>query len=304
MTQKIIFAIIEIFGLFSVGAFARKFGYIKEEEINRWTRLVLDIFLPLFTFSAVLNGIDRSRIGELWVWPVVGLGQVLFAVGVGLLLQYGLRGKYVLKRPTFLHFCAFNNFTYLPIIIFRNLWGESSLSMLFLMGVGTSIGVWTVGVAVLNISNMRSAVKSMVTPNLAAIILALILACTAGKEVVPPLVMRVFMSAGSIAAPLIIILIGSSLVKKSTFVLSWPVMYITVVRLIVLPLLSIKILKMLPLSRELYESATIIALMPVALVTVLMTKRFGGFPEYAASSALITTLLSMITVPLAVWLFL
>lgn len=300
MTKKIILAVIEIFGLFMIGALARKLGYIKEQEINRWSRLVLDFFLPLFLFSTILQGIDRSRMGELWIWPAIGLGQVLFSVAAGLVLQYGLFGKQSVKRRTFLHFCAFNNFTFLPVIIFRNLWGEESLSTLFILGTGSTLGVWTIGVAVLNSSDLRSAVRNVCTPNLVAVVLALIITLTAGKDCIPEVVQQVICRAGGIAIPLILILIGSSLVQKSSFRLSWPVVWIALVRLFILPAVGILLLKQLPLSRHQYEASVIIMLMPVAVSTILMTRRYGGDPEYAASTALVTTVLSMVTVPLAV----
>jgi len=302
MTQKIILAIIEIFGLFLIGGIARRLNYIKDSEVDRWSRLTLDIFLPMFTFSTILNGVDRGAIKELWIWPAIGLGQVLFATTMGFILQYGLHGKDAVRRRTFLHFCAFNNYTYLPVIIFRNLWGEESLSMLFLMGVGSALGVWTIGVAVLNASNVKSAVKNVVTPNLVSIIAALIIALTVGKSAIPDLLMHVISRAGSIAIPLILILIGSSLMKKGYLRITWPVVWISVVRLVILPFFSIMILKMLPLPRHIFEAAVIVVLMPIAVATVFMTRRYGGHPDYAASGAVITTLLSMITVPVAVWL--
>jgi hypothetical protein len=304
MSQQIILAIAEIFGLFFIGALARRMKYIRETEIDRWTRLVLDFLMPLFTFTTIVTGVDKSRIGELWILPVIGLGQVLVFTALGLLLQYGLPSKDADKRRTFLHFCAFNNYGYLPVIIFTNLWGAGSLGTLFIIGIGCGIGVWTVGVAVLGATDIKSAAKNIVTPNLLAIFAALGVGLTCGSAVIPELAMRILTRAGSIAVPLILVLVGASLAKRGTLRMSWPVAYITIVRLIILPLCTIPLLRLLPVSHDFYAASVIIALMPVAVNTVVMTRRYGGKPDYAASSALVTTVVSVVTVPVAVWLFL
>lgn len=304
MSAKIVLAIVEIFGLFLIGGFARRLSYIRDEDIDRWSKLVLDLLLPMFTFTTIVHGLDRSRIGELWILPAIGLGQVLLSTGAGFIFQFAFLGKHKEKRRTFLHFCAFNNFTYLPVIIFRNLWGDSSLSTLFLIGIGCSIGVWTAGVAVLSATNVKSAMRNVLTPNLGAIIAAILVALTGGNDVIPEVVMRVLSSAGSIAIPLILVLIGATLARRGIFRLNFPVLYITGIRLVVLPVITIPLLLLLPLSKDIYQASVIITLMPVAIATVLMTRRYGGDSEYAASAALVTTIASILTVPLGCFLLL
>jgi hypothetical protein len=170
------------------------------------------------------------------------------------------------------------------------------------MAIGSGIGVWTIGVAVLSATDVCTSFKKIITPNLIAIITALTIELTCGEKVIPPVVMRIFTSAGSAAIPLILILIGSSLMQKGALKISWPVVYISVIRLVVLPLLSIPLLSLLPISGNIYKAAVIVALMPVAIATVIMTRRYGGQPDYAASTALISTICSVFTVPLAYWL--
>jgi len=80
------------------------------------------------------------------------------------------------------------------------------------------------------------------------------------------------------------------------------VLYSTLIRLIVLPLISIIILNALPISSDVYNVAVIVSLMPVAAASVIMTRRFGGSPDFAASTALLSTIVSVITIPVALWM--
>jgi predicted permease len=56
------------------------------------------------------------------------------------------------------------------------------------------------------------------------------------------------------------------------------------------------------LPTDVYAIAVIIALMPLAASSVIYTRIFGGEPDYAASSSLVTTIASIVTIPLALWL--
>jgi predicted permease len=98
-----------------------------------------------------------------------------------------------------------------------------------------------------------------------------------------------------------LVLIGASLAHRGILKLSWPVLYTSIVRLIILPVMIIPLLRWLPLPEDVCSIAVIVALMPSAVSSVIMTRRYGGNPDYAASTALVTTLCSIVTVPLAVW---
>jgi predicted permease len=63
------------------------------------------------------------------------------------------------------------------------------------------------------------------------------------------------------------------------------------------------ILNLLPLPPEVFRVAFIVSLMPVSASAVVFMRRFGGDPDLAAQAAVITTLLSVLTIPLMTYLF-
>ena len=302
MTTAIILAVAEIFGLFMIGAAARRMGYISDEEITRWSRLVMDFLLPPFMFTSIVNGLEAGRLHELWKLPAVGLGMVIFFTLCGVPLLFGLRSRDRELRRTFLHICAVNNSTFLPTVILRNMWGEGALASLFLMYLGGVVGVWTIGVGLLGGATFRERLKKMVSPVLIAIFVAIPAAMAGGKAIIPPLIMNILNRAGGISIPLMLVITGASLAHRGILNLSWQNLYVIVVRLLVLPLLTIPLLYLLPLPGDIRAITVIVALMPSAVSSVVMTRRFGGSTDYAATTAFITTVLSMITAPLGVWL--
>lgn len=302
MTLDILLAIAEIFGLFSIGIAARLLGRINDQDIDRWSRFVLDFIFPAFIFNSIIAGFKLDRLNELWPLPVIGLGLVIFGTIAGRLLTFGLMTKDKDNHRSFIHFCAVNNSAYLPIIIIRNIFGEPTLANLFFFNLGTTIGIWTIGVSVLGATDLKNGLKNLLTPTLFSILVALLLLLTNTYSFVPSLVTKTIDSAASAAVPLMLILIGASLAHRSALHISWQVVYITVVRLIILPLIAILILRLLPISKDVFTIAVIVSLMPVAVSSVIMTRRFGGNPNYATSSALFTTIASILTIPVALFL--
>jgi predicted permease len=77
--------------------------------------------------------------------------------------------------------------------------------------------------------------------------------------------------------------------------------FISVLRLILLPLLYIGIIRALPLPPDLELLAIIVALMPTSAVSPVMARLYGGVPSFASAATLVTHIASLVTVPLAFW---
>ena len=67
-----------------------------------------------------------------------------------------------------------------------------------------------------------------------------------------------------------------------------------------IPALFIVVLKLLPLPREMYEVCFVVALMPAAVASALVTRLYGGDGEFASQSVVITTVLSLFSMPLLI----
>ncbi|MBN2189161.1 MAG: AEC family transporter [Chitinispirillaceae bacterium] len=303
MTLSIILSIAEIFGLLSIGAASRYLRYIEERDIDRWSKLVLDFLYPAFIFSAITAGFSAERRGELWALPLIGLGLSVGSLVLGLVLKYGLRSRDPATGRTFLYFCAVNNYAYLPIVIVQNLWGgQAMLANLFYLTLGSTIATWTVGVGVLGSTDVRQMARNLMTPNLIATVAAIAVAWCGWAPRIPEVARHIISSAGSASIPMMVVLAGASLFRPAAWRISWQVLYVTLVRLFILPACAVVVLRLIPFSQDIYALAVIVALMPVAVSSVIFTRIFGGEPDFAASSSLVTTVAAIVTVPLALWL--
>ena len=304
MLVKIIYAIIEMFCMFGVGALAMRLKFIEKEDLSKLGRLVIDIMFPMLAFSSITSTFDPSQLNELWLLPVFGFGLMFSGGLLGFAFRYGIRNRKDERMITVHHFCAINNYVFLPLIILQSLWGDKYVALLLIMNIGSTLGFWTVGVGILSGGCIKKTLKNIFSPTLLAIILALSFCFF--KIPVPELAANVFSKIGSISVPLMLIVIGAGIYNSAHHLLKnkWDILYLSLVRLIVIPLILISILNMLPLPLEIFRVVFIVSIMPVAVSAVVFMRRFGGNPDLAAQAAVVTTLLSILTIPLMTYFFL
>ncbi|GEM_PF-433352 len=296
-TIAIVLSLAEIFGLMAIGGLGRRLDYIDDDEVDRWSRMVLDFLNPAFVFSSVTAGFRTSWHWDLWILPVLGFGISAGGAIIGLALRYGLGTRDGNTHRTFLYFCAVNNYVFLPVVIIQNIWGKAMLADLFFLTLGSTVANWTIGIGVLGITSLKQMGRNLATPTLGATLAALIVAWCGLADHIPLVVDHILTRAGSAAVPMLLVLSGASLFKRSSFRMTWKIVYVTVVRLIILPVIMIAALRMLPLSREVYSIAVLVALMPLAVSSVIYIRLYGGNPEFAAGASLFSTFAAIITVP-------
>ncbi|QSH41297.1 AEC family transporter [Lentisphaerota bacterium ZTH] len=303
MLERIIFAIVEMFCMFAVGAYAVRLKIIEEIDLNKLSRLVIDVMFPLMAFHSITRHFDTSNINELWLLPALGFGMMFFGGLLGYGLRYGMLNRGEGRMETFHHYCAINNYVFLPLLVLGNVYGHKYMSLLFIMNIGSTVGIWTVGVGLLGGGSIKGVLKNIFTVNLFAVIIALIVAFSGLP--IPGFLDNVFRKIGGAAVPFMLIIIGAAIYSNGRFLFTslWDIVYLTAVRLIIIPLIIIGILRLLPIPEEVYRVAVVVAIMPVSASSAIITRRFGGNPDFAGQAIIVTTTVSMVTIPLMFSLF-
>ncbi|MGI8601648.1 MAG: AEC family transporter [Verrucomicrobiales bacterium] len=303
MSLAVISAITQMFGLFAVGWLIRRLGYAERSDFDKLSRIAIDFFFPALIFISLLRDLDLSRLRELWALPLLGLGMMAFGAACGWLLKRGLQHRDADTEKSFLHICAINNYGFLPIFIIENSHPGEMLALFFLFHLGSTIGFWTIGVLTLDSGdNWRVTLRRLLTPSLLTIPVAIAAACLNAKDWLPVWFQQVLQKTGALSVPLMIMMIGAT-VRGGFERERWrDIAYLSVIRVVVLPLVLIALLNILPLAQDVRFLCTIVALMPAAATAAVMTRIYGGDSEYAAAVTLVTTLACIATVPLALHL--
>ncbi|CAN5306954.1 AEC family transporter [soil metagenome] len=306
MALSVLSSIAEMFGLFAIGWIVNRLRFFEPADFDRLSRLVVEVLFPCLIFQSLVTGLDTARLGELWLLPLLGFG--LMAVGgvCGAYLRRGLRSDDPGVAAAFHHICAINNYGFLPIFIITNSMVPEALALFFVFNLGSTVGYWTVGVIVLEPggTTIRSTMRKLVSPSMVAIALGMLVALAGGREWMPQFVMRVTGLAGGISVPLILIIIGALLGASFRREHARDLVYITVLRVAVLPALYILLIWWLPLADDVRTICYIVSLMPAAATSVIMARVYGGSSEFAAAATVTTTIASIVTIPLALHLLL
>ena len=164
-----------------------------------------------------------------------------------------------------------------------------------------NILAWTVGVFTLTGEKKHISLRAAVlNPSMLACMTGMILCLLNAKDWLPDLLRTGFSTLGSMSTPLCMIILGvrlatMNLKKLFTTPLAW---LISAGKLIVFPIFCYLLVLPFPLDPVFKGSILILAATPCASILLNLAEIHHNGQELAANCALLTTLLSLLTIPL------
>jgi predicted permease len=304
------------------GWLARKRKALSAETTATLSRFVVDITFPALGFLQMLKSVDIPALRENWFTPLLGVAILL----VGQLVGLSTAGFFCRKaqRATFIFLIVINNWVYLPLPIAQGLYGDDGVRVILFSNIGVQLFLWTVGVWTLRGGkpDRNTLLDLLKNPGLLGILAGIFAACVfpslhllAGSAANAPaghstLAIKAVLQAldfiGGLTIPLSLIVTGAQLggleLSKRT---EWrPLTGVLLGRLFLTPLLVVLLVQLaqaggITIPEIPRMLGYIVALMPVALSCSIFTERFGGDTALAARGIFYSTLLSIVTVPVA-----
>lgn len=294
-----------LFLIMALGYVILKLKVVDESFSKTFSKLILRVTMPAMVLSSVLDLTERQALRD--VLMALGIAFALFFIILpvsGLLLakifrvKKGSTGLYVFMN-------TFSNVGFMGFPVIEALSGSVGLFYAAIYNLVFNLSVFTLGVWLMNKDkgqNEKFDFKLLFTPGVIVAILALVVYFTNIK--LPALICDAVRSVGSITSPSAMLIIGCTLAKmdvKSVFS-DWRIYPWTIVKQLIIPLLLWIPFSMLITNETLLTVTFILFAMPVANNAVLFANTYDGDSALAARSVFITTLFSLITVPLCVWL--
>ncbi len=306
----IIGAVISVFAVIGIGVAVRRAGWLTEEADQSLLKLIMRVLFPCLVFSAVSDNPKLMEAGNLLVPPLVGAATI----SIGLLVAGGLAfcGRRVTglrdkgERRTFMMSVAFFNYTFVPIPLISVLFDDDTLGVLFVHNVGAGLAIYTIGVALVSGELGGQWWRRMVNGPSIAIVIALIANCLGAGQRMPQFIMTAVEWLGQAAVPMALVAIGAIAADqfRSTEKMPEPadgvkiMVWAYLLRLCLLPAITLGLAMCLPISVELTRVLVIIAAMPSATFSIILAQHYGGVPGIAMRVALCTSVASLITIPI------
>jgi predicted permease len=308
----IVIRLLSVFLMVAAGAVARRRRMLDGESTGRLVALVTHIFYPALIYGSLVRKYTLAELCRNWGLPVGTL--LIMAVG----FTVGMAGSLLISkdrsglRRAFRFQCTINNYVFLPLPLVMLYWGEKGVAMLLFSSIGSEIAVWTLGVLADGGISIRQMARRLLTMPMAAIaasIVTIVLRDRFGLVLAPDSVAGQSGSAlldaltilGAAAPPLAMVVAGSRMAELHPRHLLQPMqVVVAALRLVLIPALALLALQLLPLEGEALAVLRVVAVMPAAIASVMLSELYKADSEFAAAAVLLTHVAALGTIPL--WL--
>lgn len=289
--------IILMFCLMLVGVLINKFKFMHAQTSNDLTNILLYIVSPCLIINAFEQKYSASRIKQ---FIMVAIGMIIFYIIAIIIskLVFGRLKNNNLKRIT-QYGSVYSNAGFMGIPLTSALFGANGVFFAVVSLAGFNIFSWTHGVSLFRDDDEKLDLKQIIlNPNIIAIVIGLLMFIFSLR--LPGTVNQVVKNVGSINTPLSMIVIGNSLanIKISKDMIDKNIGLALILRNLIFPIIMIFLLKFLGVTGIAYYTTIIMAACPVAGIVVLFTLQADGDAGPAISLMSISTILSLVTIPL------
>ena len=256
--------------------------------------LLFWVGLPALVFTSMLgNKIVLSDAGKVWASSLIIMG------GCGVVAWITFR---LLRRKhsgVYLPIMLMNTVN-IPFPIISMLYGDKGIFAAVLFYIPNVIAIYSIGILILSKKNWKDGLKEMAkVPAIYAAILGLAFNLLNIKT--PELILQPLNLIGQIVVPLSLLILGFKLASVRITHLSTTIIS-SVIRLgvgLLLGFAVVAIFNMTGIMRAvvLFESA-----MPGAVNTTLLTIKYDNEAELVSSVVFLTTIVSLVMIPLLVWM--
>ena len=288
--------------LMLVGYFMGRKGILDKQFVKNGSTLLVDVFI----FASIINSVLGSR-------PELGraeFGNAMLLVTLTTIITYAL--AYLVALPfakkenaaQIEMMFAISNTLFVGLPVASAIYGSESVFYIGMSCVPYNIVLYSYGVWRLkhDKGDGKIRIKDMLSICLLASIAALVIFLL--NPPIPRLISELFSTVSAATVPLSMIIIGASMSainpaiafrEKRNYLYS-------LVKLIVCPVITYLILRNFTDNKILLITCTILAGCPTGAIATPLSVQYGYSPEESSKAIMVTTILSMFTLPLMLYI--
>ena len=301
-----------LFSFIVIGYLLVKFNCLSESSATSLSKLENIVFVPALIMGTFIENFTLGTLSTAWKFLLMSIA--LAVLGVFLSIFIGRRiFKEKIPQNLSIYGLCFSNFGFMGNAVVKALFPEIFLEyVIFTIPFWTAAYVWGVPTLLIPKENdekrsIFSGLKSLLNPMFICLLIGAVIGLL--ELPLPPFVTGVISGAGDCMSPLAMLLTGIMLAKIDLKALlkKWRLFVVTAVRLLVYPLLFILIFAFVPQNSFITETFLICGMcmmaMPAGLTAVFVPSAYGADSTPAAEFALVSHVLSVLTIPLMFMLF-
>lgn len=301
-TAELLNTVIKLFIIMVVGFGAYKLGFIDRDFSKKLSNFVVCVGTPFLVLGGLLGTQDKSisKLKDGLLIILVGFGIYVFSAIVAFASTRMIKDKAQQGIGEFALVFANTGFMGFPVL--KALFGDEMgafYGSFYIIAFNTV--VWTYGVYLISKNSETVKVKPLnmilnygTVPCILGIILYML------PWQLPTVVTDAFKMVGDITIPCSMFIIGGVIATipfKKVFS-DWKIYILLIIKLILIPLCASFIVSLFGVDSFYVYFVGIMTALPCASNTVMYAEKYGIAPEFGAKLTGISTILSVLTVPL------
>lgn len=286
-----------------LGYFCYKKGYLDAKASKTISFVVLNLASPALVISGTVN---RSGDIEGGLLPTVlaTIGLYIGLIIVSIFIPY-LIGAPAKNRGIYRLMTIFSNIGFMGFPVVQAMFGDDALLHVAIFQIPYNLLIYSYGIYELtkgqpdeNGEKTSFQWKKLINVGMIASIVTIIL--YAARVETPAFFNETCAGLGALTAPLSMIVIGTALAKiplKSLFT-DVRLIFFTALKLVVIPILGMGIARLFLKDQMLLGVVMVMIATPVGSMTAMLAEQYGGDTELTSRGVALSTLLSVLTIPL------
>lgn len=298
---KVLNQVIVVFLLICVGFISTKKNLFNKDGIRQMTNMLLNIVTPCVLIDAYQQ---KDFSADLTEGLLFGLLLSFLSIGLTLILskfifKREITGKYKVNRAA----SAYSNCGFMAIPLISAALGADGVFYASSYLVIFTFAYWTIGVFTYteNIKDLSflSIVKS---PGVIGVFIGLTLYFLRVK--LPDVIIQPISYLSALNTPVAMIVLGSYLVNVDfkKMLKENGIYIVSLLRLIIYPLITLALAKIINIDSNVAQAIMISASCPCATISTLFASKYDVQAEYSAQLVSINTLMSIITIPVIMYI--
>lgn len=305
-----------MFTLIAAGVLLRKTAVLTPNAGNIMARLETYVFVPALLLHTQMTKCTVKTFVE--NANIILYGAALAACGLA--IAYLLAPLFVPKgdgsaerdyqRNIYRYSMTFGNFGFMGNFLVLGVWGADALYQYTLFTIGFYILCYSWGLYVLvpkdrNVSLWTNIKKGLLTPPILALAIGIALGLLNVGQYMPDFLLNALKNAGDCQGPVAMVLAGFVIggYRFGELLKNGKVYVATLMRLIIIPAATLLVLKAIGASEIVQIFSLVVFATPLGLNTIVYPAAYGGDTKTGASMAMISHVLSVITIPLMYLIF-
>ena len=292
---------LKLFMMLVLGYVLFKCHIFDEHTNQKISSLIVNCTSPLLIISSIasVKSDDKSIVFLLMgAGVLMYLGFIVIGKIINRLLPFPQK-----DYPVYECMGVFANTGFMGYPVLISVFGQGSVFYASLLHMAFSLFIYTYAIMCLtkrSDDGFHFEVKQLLTPGI--ILLFVAVAIYIFDIQLPTVLLETIDSIGGLTSPLSMMMIGSSLALypiKESFT-DWRSYLFAVVRLFIVPLITMIVCRFLHIDPYYANIAIVTNAMPVASMVLMMATQYNANKEIVTRNIIVSTLLSIITIPIVV----